>query len=86
MRPHIGVNEDSRRRCDQRKSLWEDEGGVTTLEYALLLALIVAVCVVSYQRIGIVAAESVSASDGAAQTAVPARAAADPGVTGPNSR
>jgi len=52
------------------RRLFEDENGPTTVEYAVLLALIVAVCVGSVQALSSATGESFNASSNAISTAI----------------
>ncbi len=77
--------------CRWRRLLWahfgplrEDENATTTLEYALLLALIVGVCVVAYQNLGIATSDSVSDSTGELPQPGLIPDPQDPGVAGPD--
>jgi pilus assembly protein Flp/PilA len=69
----------------ERASLWRDEEGATTIEYALLLALIVASCVFAYQRLGLVTAESVN-QGGIPAPNPPTDGGSNAGVAGPSQR
>ncbi|HCA46532.1 MAG TPA: Flp family type IVb pilin [Armatimonadetes bacterium] len=59
------------------RELWRDESGVTTVEYALLLALVALVALVSWQNLGRGVNNSASAS-AAAVGSIPAPANAAP--------
>lgn len=51
------------------KALWKDEEGLTTVEYALLLALLVVAAIAVWTAFGARVQQSVTASTGAFDTA-----------------
>jgi Flp pilus assembly pilin Flp len=55
---------------DTIKKMWSDEEGLTTVEYALLLALLVVAAVAVWTTFGRQVQSSVSASTGAIQNAM----------------
>ncbi len=71
---------------DALRKLWRDEAGVTTLEYALVLALVAAACVVCYQGLAGGTASSVSDGDSAfteIRSGGGVSETSDPGSAGP---
>ncbi|NLO07577.1 MAG: Flp family type IVb pilin [candidate division WS1 bacterium] len=57
--------------------LWRDESGVTTVEYALLLALVALVALVSWQNLG-GAVDNTASSSATAMGSIPAPSNASP--------
>lgn len=51
------------------RELWTDEGGLTTVEYALLLALVVVAAVAAWQGLGNTVENTVSTSSSTLATA-----------------
>lgn len=48
--------------ADKMKKFWQDEEGLTTVEYALLLALVVVAGIAAWQGLGSTVQEGVEAS------------------------
>lgn len=70
------------RDCCRR--LWIDEEALTTMEYALLFALMVGAVVLAYQNLGWLTAESVRESDSALPEPNSGAENPDPGISGPS--